>query len=333
MIYDCFTFFNELDLLEIRLNVLKDVVDKFVLVEAGETHTGKPKAFVYDENKARFAAFADRMIYVRIASFPQGFNSWERECHQRNEILRGLVAAEDDDVVMISDLDEIPRPEIVAEYARKPGVWTFNMRSFGFYLNWEDVRSKTMCGTKMLSCHDLKTGFDGMETFYNEFLPPSINSGTTVSKIRRREFPGSKGGEKRLRNSGWHFTCLGGAEAILTKMKAVAPHAGFDPEDPSLTVEKINALLAKGQGPALKMNCFAVPIDSTYPRYLLENLDRYSHLVFAETPEYRRNVRWARIGRTVQGRWIQLFERIVPARLHNLLHVIRVRFTKGKKRG
>lgn len=329
MIYDCFTFFNELDLLEIRLNVLKDVVDKFVLVEAGETHTGKPKAFVYDENKARFAAFADRIIYVRIASFPLGFNSWERECYQRNEILRGLVAAEDDDVVMISDLDEIPRPELVAEYAKKPGVWSFNMRSFGFYLNWEDVRCRNMCGTKMLSYRDLTTGFDGEETFYNEFLPQSVNEGTTVSKIRRRTFPLSRGVERRLRDSGWHFTCLGGAAALQAKMKAVAPHPGFDPEDPSLTVEKIDALLAKGRGPALKMNCFAVPIDSTYPRYLLENLDRYSHLVFAETPEYRRKVRWARIGRTIQGRLIQLFERIVPARLHNLLHVIRVKLTKG----
>ena len=58
MIYDCFTFFNELDLLEIRLNVLRDVVDRFVLVEAGETHTGKRKPLYFRENAARFAAFA-----------------------------------------------------------------------------------------------------------------------------------------------------------------------------------------------------------------------------------------------------------------------------------
>ena len=329
MVYDCFTFFNELDLLEIRLNVLKDVVDKFVLVEAGETHTGKIKPFLYKENSTRFAPFEDRIIYVNIERFPLGYSPWERECYQRNEILKGLGDAKDTDIVLISDLDEIPRPELVAEYAQKPGVWSFNMRSFGFYLNWEDVRSRNMCGTKMLSFHDLKTGFDGIETFYNEFLPPSLNVGTTVSKIRRRNFPTARGGQKRLHNAGWHFTCLGGASAILTKMKAVAPHAGFDPDDPTLTVEKINALLEKGQGPALKMNCFAVPIDSSYPRYLIENQDRYSHLIFTETTDYRRNVRWARIGRTVQGRLIQLFERIVPARLHNLLHVIRVKLTKG----
>jgi len=69
MIYDCFTFFNELDLLEIRLNVLKDVVDRFVLVEATQTFTGRPKPLYYKENAARFAAFADRIIHVVVDDF------------------------------------------------------------------------------------------------------------------------------------------------------------------------------------------------------------------------------------------------------------------------
>ena len=328
MIYDCFTFFNELDLLEIRLNVLRDVVDRFVLVEAGETHTGKRKPLYFRENAARFAAFADRIVYVSFDRFPEGYGPWERECHQRNEILKGLSDAAPDDVVLVSDLDEIPRPELVAEYARKPGVWSFNMRSFGFYLNWEDVRCRTMCGTKMLAYRNLLTGFDGEETFYNEFLPQSVNAGTTVSKIRRRAFPKSRGGERRLPHAGWHFTCLGGAAALLVKMRAVAPHHGFDPDDPALTVGRLQVLLEKGQGPALKMNCFAVPMDASYPAYLLQNQDRYRHLIFQETPAYRRAVRWARLARTVQGRLIQAFERLVPARVHNFLHLIRVRLAK-----
>ena len=73
------------------------------------------------------------------------------------------------------------------------------MRSFGFYLNWEDVRCRTMCGTKMLAYRNLLTGFDGEETFYNEFLPQSVNAGTTVSKIRRRAFPKSRGGNAAKR--------------------------------------------------------------------------------------------------------------------------------------
>ena len=135
MIYDCFTFFNELDLLEIRLNVLNDVVDRFVLVEAGQTHTGKPKRLLYEENKLRYSKFADKIIHVRIDSFPSGHDAWWNENYQRNAIMQGLKCAKDDDIVMISDLDEIPRPELVAEYSKKAGVWSFNMISFGFYLN------------------------------------------------------------------------------------------------------------------------------------------------------------------------------------------------------
>ena len=324
MIYDCFSFFNELDLLEIRLNVLKDVVDKFVLVEAGETHTGKPKPLFFKENKARFAEFGDRIVHVCIDRFPAGHDAWWNENYQRNMILEGLAGAAPDDVVMISDMDEIPRPEIVSVVARKGGVWRFNHISYGFYLNFIDLRCRNMCGTKLLSYHDLTTGFDGVETNYNEFMPKDLNSGTTVTKIRRRHFPPQKGGERLVKNAGWHFTCLGGAKALLAKMRAVAPHHDFDPDDPSLTVGKVESLLERGQGPALKMNCFGVPVDETYPVYIRENQDKYEHLIFRLTPEYMRRVRWARLFRTVQGRLIQFCEWAMPSRLHGWLHVVRM---------
>ena len=66
MIYDCFTFFNELDLLEIRLNILNDYVDKFVLVEATRTQNNKEKKLYYEENKERFAKFKDKVIHGEL---------------------------------------------------------------------------------------------------------------------------------------------------------------------------------------------------------------------------------------------------------------------------
>ena len=66
MVYDCFTFFNELDLLEIRLNTLKDVVDKFVIAEATRTHTGRPKELVFEKNRERFASFSDKIEYIIV---------------------------------------------------------------------------------------------------------------------------------------------------------------------------------------------------------------------------------------------------------------------------
>ena len=325
MIYDCFSFFNELDLLEIRLNVLKDVVDKFVLVEAEQTHTGKPKPLFFKENEARFAAFKDRIIYVCIDKFPEGHDAWWNENYQRNRILDGLKNAAPDDIVMISDMDEIPRPEVVGRVAKKGGVWRFNHVSYGFYVNFIDLRCRNMCGTKLLSYRDLTTGFDGETTNYNEFLPEDLNKGTTVTKIRRRPFPAKKGGERLVRNAGWHFTCLGGAKALLSKMRAVAPHHDFNPDDPSLTVEKIESLLQKGQGPALKMNCFGVPLDDTFPKYLIDNQDKFAHLIFRITREYMRHVRWARYYRTIQGRLIQFCEWAMPSWLHDFLHVVRMK--------
>lgn len=324
MIYDCFTFFNELDLLEIRLNILKDVVDKFVLVEAGETHTGKPKPFYFKANEERFGAFKDKIIYVGIDKFPAGHDAWWNENYQRNMILEGLKYAKPDDVIMISDLDEIPKPTIVLQNIGDGGLVRFNHISYGLYLNLKDVRCRNMCGTVMLPYSKLVSAFDGVDVPYNEFLPKDLNAGTTVTKVRRCRFPKSRGGERVIKKAGWHFTCLGGANALITKMRAAAPHHGFDPDDSGLTIDYMTKCLERGQGPALKMNCFAVPLDETFPRYILDNQDKYSHLIFSPTDKYKRRTRWARLFRTLQGRLIQFCEFIIPSRLHNLLHKIRM---------
>ena len=329
MVYDCFPFFNELDLLEIRLNVLKDVVDKFVLVEAGETHTGKPKPFYFEENRGRFAAFADRIVYLKIEKFPVGHGAWWNENYQRNELMKGLVGAKDDDDIIISDLDEIPNPEKVRQWKGTKGIKVFHQTYYSFYLNYLNVRERRLCATKMFSYRDAKCVYDGVKVYGNEFLPEDINQGTTLTKIRRRTLPKSIGGEIVVKDGGWHFTCLGGAAAMVAKMRAVAPHHDFNPDDPSLTPERMAELIEKGQGPALKMNCFAVPIDDTFPVYVRENQDRYADLIFKITPEYMKRVRWARFGRTLQGRWIQFVETVCPSSLHNWLHLIKMRLLRA----
>ena len=333
MVYDCFPFFNELDLLEIRLNILKDVVDKFVLVEAGETHTGKPKPFYFEENRSRFAEFLDRIEYVKVEKFPEVCKTaWARENWQRNAIAEGLVGCADDDAVLISDLDEIPNPEKVRGLVGKPGVVAFRQDYYSFYLNYRSVRDFCWCGTRMLSYRDFLHCFDGVDVYDNEILVREVNKGTTASKIRCRRLPRSRGGEHVISDGGWHFTCLGGAEAVLTKMRAVVPHHDFNPDDPSLTSARMVELIAKGQGPALKMNCFAVPIGDSFPKYIRENQERYAHLIFKITPEYMKRVRWARFGRSLQGRLIQFWIWLCPPALHNWLHLIKMRLLRADGR-
>ena len=119
MICDTFMFFNELDVLEIRLHELSDVVDRFVLVESPRTFTNKPKPCYYADHKERFADFHDRLMYVRADDFDSVNmgNPWDVEAYHRRCLLQGLQDCKPDDVIMMSDVDEIPRPDVVHDRA------------------------------------------------------------------------------------------------------------------------------------------------------------------------------------------------------------------------
>lgn len=115
-IYDCFTFYNEIDLLKIRIDLLKDYVDYFVLVEMCVTQNGKPKEMFFDKHKAEFADFGVNIIHIKVMEIPemnQEYDNWLLENYQRNNILQGLKNCQEDDLIIISDLDEIPNPKII----------------------------------------------------------------------------------------------------------------------------------------------------------------------------------------------------------------------------
>lgn len=114
-VYDCFSFFNEIDLLEIRLLLLNDIVDKFVIVELNKTHRGEDKKYNFPEYKDRFQPYRDKIIYIQPEEVPvyKGAGDWTIENFQRNCIMRGLHNCEPEDMIIISDLDEIPNPYIL----------------------------------------------------------------------------------------------------------------------------------------------------------------------------------------------------------------------------
>ena len=320
MIYDCFSFSNELDLLEIRLNILKDVVDKFVLVEAGETHSGKPKPLFFKENESRFAAFKERLVYICIKKFPEVCTTdWARENYQRNAIAEGLNNAKDDDVILISDLDEIPRPEKILEFAAAPGVSVFDQTYYSFYLNYRNVRQKWWYGTRMLSYHNFRHAFDGVNVYEDEFLPPPVNEGTTASKIRCRRLPRSRGGQRIVRNGGWHFTCLGGAEAVARKIASFA-HQEYNPGDDKIDVSSLEKMIQAGEGPFWEMRCFAERMDETYPRYVRENQKKYKSLMHPVDDDYIRRTRRLRLFHMIRGKLIGFCELATPQFLRNVLH-------------
>ena len=123
-IIDCFIFYNELKMLEFRLEYLYETVDYFVLVEATTTHSGNPKALIFEQNKQRYAKYLNKIIHIVVNDMPSppksplSFRKTKdpknfaivRENHQRICIDRGIqkLSLEDSDLIIISDLDEIP---------------------------------------------------------------------------------------------------------------------------------------------------------------------------------------------------------------------------------
>lgn len=114
-VYDCFTFYNEFELLELRLKSLWDMVDYFVLVEADKTQNNKPKPFYFGERISEFKEFLPKIRHIplKIEVDYKGGGDWQIEHGQRNSIMYGLNDAEPDDLIFISDVDEIPAPDIL----------------------------------------------------------------------------------------------------------------------------------------------------------------------------------------------------------------------------
>jgi len=286
-IYDCFCFFNELDTLELRLNVLDPVVDHFVLCEANTTHSAQIKPFYFEENKKRFEKFLHKIIHVKVedipsdysvtplfhSDFPATFDEvclrdiWSfipvtstfdrqtqpyygRDFFQKECIRRGLYNCNDDDVIISSDLDEIPDPEILkrleAYFFDRDKFFTFEQKSYYYYLNmlqqpdWHGSRMGTF---KMLKHYS-----------YNELRKQS---------------------NIIIPNGGWHFSFQGGVERVIKKIEAYSYQEGNTAEIKQGIAEKIK----QGIDPYNRGTLVKVAIDNTFPRYLLDNIDRYKHMV------------------------------------------------------
>lgn len=201
MIIDCFTFFNELDLLEIRLATLSPVVDKFVLVEAGKTQTLKDKPFYFNENKARFSKYLDKIVHVMLNEYPSNEgNLWAMENFQRNAIKKGLEEIKDlqpSDFVMISDVDEIPEPRIVRTVER--------------------YMSETSCLAVDMSFHAY---FANLVSPNKGWIGTVVVRKETLDVIDPQDIRNIKDQCPRVENAGWHLSWLGGWERAYEKLNS-----------------------------------------------------------------------------------------------------------------
>ena len=132
-IYDCFSYWDEDLLLDVRLNIMNKFVDYFVIVEGNKTWQNNPKKLRFDSNK--FKKFKDKIIYVPVEDMPDGDNPYVRENFQRNCISRGIKDAEEIDLIIISDLDEIPNPFLLKNFDKKMRYAVFEQKLFYYKLN------------------------------------------------------------------------------------------------------------------------------------------------------------------------------------------------------
>lgn len=133
-VYDCCMYYNETDMLLLRMNILRDAVDFHVIVEAGETHSGQPKPFNFAEERHRFREFEDKIIYIQTSRLSDGVrDSWQREAYHRSLIGHGLRNCQPDDLVIVGDCDEIVNPDVIPQIGDAAGL-TLSLYYYRFTL-------------------------------------------------------------------------------------------------------------------------------------------------------------------------------------------------------
>ena len=115
MVYDCIPFFNELDILNLRLHVLDPYVDKFIIEEATVTFSGEPKELCFEKNKEMFREFLPKIEYIVVDNSPVNTTTHLRDKFQKNALEKGLADAGENDMILLSDVDEIPNPRVLQE--------------------------------------------------------------------------------------------------------------------------------------------------------------------------------------------------------------------------
>lgn len=246
MVYDCFIFFNELDLLEIRLNELNEVVDKFVLIEANKTFQNNHKPYYFEENKERFSPFLDKIIHIKLDKYPlfipiiNPFTPWKLEFFQRNSIVKGLVNCKPEDIVLISDVDEIPKASVLKEMLANgiDQIYGLKMDMYMYFLNNQLIYD----GGSSMTIEQSKDGI----WHCTAVLPYKLLK-QKPNRLRKIIMRTRRRGEvfKIIPNAGWHFTYLGGVKNIIKKLEAFS-HTEFN-NDTFKSQEKIEEYITTGK--------------------------------------------------------------------------------------
>ena len=233
-IFDCFMYFDEDVVLDVRLNFLDKFVDKFVIIESEYNHKGERRDPLFDIKK--FKKFKDKITYILINDIPLGiekintednkkevyrksiFNAWKRENLQRNQIQKGLTEANEEDWIIISDLDEIPNLAEIDLKDIKDNLIFFkqNMMYYKFNLKLENY---TWVGSKMCKMKNLKSPQWIRDIKDKKYGWWRVDTYFSKRKYQNIFF---------VENGGWHFSYLKDPKNIEKKLKSYLHHIDYD---------------------------------------------------------------------------------------------------------
>lgn len=201
MIIVGFTFYNELDMLELHLEELYDVVDRFIIVEAKQTFRGNPKPLYYEDNIERYRKYVDKIVHIVVYDMPVENDARAREWFQRDSIAGGVKAIDGfhaDDVIIICDVDEVLRAEsigkIMSSFKSNPNTMTVRLGMRFMYYNFNTV----------------------LPTHWTRVIAAKVHllSNYSCQQLRRQQIQG----EIFVENAGWHMSYFGDAKFIKNKL-------------------------------------------------------------------------------------------------------------------
>ena len=288
-IYDCFIFFDEEVLLDLRLNILDRHVDKFVIVESKFSHSGEKRDPIFDINK--YKKFKEKIIYILLEDQPKNLleihgdidpkkkskiidNANLREFYQRNAITKGLVDASNEDLIIISDVDEIP-----------------NLQNF----NFNDFKNKMVFFNQIFCCYKFNLYARSMQWYGSRMIKKkNLLNPQWLRDIKDRNYPfwrlDTFFSKKKYRNivliqdGGWHFSYSKNAKGVEKKLKSIRHHIEYD-QNP-LGIEKIENMIKerkliynykadqKTKNKFLDNETLKILNSEQLPKYILLNKDK-----------------------------------------------------------
>ncbi|XZN90149.1 MAG: FkbM family methyltransferase [Microcoleus sp.] len=289
-IYDCFAFFNELDVLRIRIEELKDVVNKFILVEATKTFSGNPKPLYYQEFSHEFTEYHDKIIHYVVDDMPEidysqpvHLQAWPLDVHQKNCISRVLnsIDCKDEDIILVNDCDEIPRKEKLSEAIEllKDNEFVIFVQDL-YHGHLDNLYSEWWCGTVACKYKDFK-----VRTYTKVRYSDKINTGLDMGDptYKRSGYINSNQYFEHpyLLKSGWSFSWFGSELSRRYKLQSFAHKEGDDSE--ARKIEKIKYDVCR---PSLEMESSgefyfdARDIEGKdVPEFLSKNILKYRHFL------------------------------------------------------